>query len=46
MAVICLVLSVSPAGCGKEETIEEPNAAAGSEAIITGLVGTPSDYSK
>lgn len=43
-AAICLVLSFCLAGCGKTGTTDEPNAAAGSDAI-TGLVGTPSDYS-
>ncbi len=46
MAVIFLVLGVSLAGCGKEGTTDEPDATAESDAFITGLVGTPSDYSK
>ena len=46
MAAIFLVLSFSLAGCGKNGTTNEPNTAAGSDAVITGLVGTPSDYSK
>ncbi len=56
MIAICLVLSASLAGCGKTETentgnssqqaeTTEPKETAGSDAI-TGLVGTPSDYSK
>lgn len=53
MVAICLILSVSLAGCGNKGTgdsggqneINEPKKTAGSDAI-TELVGTPSDYSK
>ena len=55
IAAICLTLSFFVAGCGKTEAGDtgsseqaktvEPKAAAGSDTI-TGLVGTPSDYSK
>lgn len=56
MAAVCLVLSVSLAGCVEKGTADtgdsgalnegnESNATAESD-VITGLVGTPSDYSK
>ncbi|MBD5490935.1 MAG: DUF3089 domain-containing protein [Lachnospiraceae bacterium] len=45
MAAVCLILSVSVAGCGEKGTVDDANAAAKSD-VITGLVGTPSDYSK
>lgn len=53
MVAICLILSVFLAGCGNKGTgdrggqnvINEAKEIVGSDAI-TGLVGTPSDYSK
>ena len=55
IAAICLALSFFVAGCGKTDTDDtasskqtetaEPKETAGSDAI-TGLVGTPSDYSQ
>ncbi len=55
IAVICLALSFFMAGCGKTEAGDtgsseqtktaEPKASEGSDTI-TGLVDTPSDYSK